>query len=223
MLSLSFLPFSPSLSLCPSLFCLGGYAKFTGLKTYNKQLKTMIAIGGWNEASSRFSPLVASSDRRQQFIKNILKFLRQNHFDGIDLDWEYPAHREGGKSRDRDNYAQFVQELRAEFEREAEKTGRTRLLLTMAVPAGIEYIDKGYDVPKLNKYLDWFNVLTYDFHSSHEPSVNHHAPLYSLEDDSEYNYDAELNIVSRVSKGTWDLPRLTPVPSFHRTTRLSTT
>ncbi|XP_017870852.1 PREDICTED: mucin-5AC isoform X2 [Drosophila arizonae] len=172
----------------------GGYAKFTGLKTYNKQLKTMIAIGGWNEASSRFSPLVASADRRQQFIKNILKFLRQNHFDGIDLDWEYPAHREGGKPRDRDNYAQFVQELRAEFEREAEKTGRSRLLLTMAVPAGIEYIDKGYDVPKLNKYLDWFNVLTYDFHSSHEPSVNHHAPLYSLEDDSEYNYDAELNI-----------------------------
>ncbi|XP_032295580.1 uncharacterized protein Cht6 isoform X3 [Drosophila virilis] len=172
----------------------GGYAKFTGLKTYNKQLKTMIAIGGWNEASSRFSPLVASADRRQQFIKNILKFLRQNHFDGIDLDWEYPAHREGGKSRDRDNYAQFVQELRSEFEREAEKTGRSRLLLTMAVPAGIEYIDKGYDVPKLNKYLDWFNVLTYDFHSSHEPSVNHHAPLYSLEDDSEYNYDAELNI-----------------------------
>nr|XP_016936961.1 mucin-5AC isoform X6 [Drosophila suzukii] len=172
----------------------GGYAKFTGLKTYNKQLKTMIAIGGWNEASSRFSPLVASNERRQQFIKNILKFLRQNHFDGIDLDWEYPAHREGGKSRDRDNYAQFVQELRAEFEREAEKTGRTRLLLTMAVPAGIEYIDKGYDVPKLNKYLDWFNVLTYDFHSSHEPSVNHHAPLYSLEEDSEYNYDTELNI-----------------------------
>ncbi|EDW27139.1 GL16390 [Drosophila persimilis] len=172
----------------------GGYAKFTGLKTYNKQLKTMIAIGGWNEASSRFSPLVASGERRQQFIKNILKFLRQNHFDGIDLDWEYPAHREGGKSRDRDNYAQFVQELRAEFEREAQKTGRTRLLLTMAVPAGIEYIDKGYDVPKLNKYLDWFNVLTYDFHSSHEPSVNHHAPLYSLEEDSEYNYDAELNI-----------------------------
>ncbi|XP_034489275.1 serine-rich adhesin for platelets [Drosophila innubila] len=172
----------------------GGYAKFTGLKTYNKQLKTMIAIGGWNEGSLRFSPLVASAERRQQFIKNILKFLRQNHFDGLDLDWEYPAHREGGKSRDRDNYAQFVQDLRAEFEREAEKTGRTRLLLTMAVPAGIEYIDKGYDVPKLNKYLDWFNVLTYDFHSSHEPSVNHHAPLYSMEDDSEYNYDAELNI-----------------------------
>lgn len=66
----------------------------------------------------------------------------------------------------------------------------------MAVPAGIEYIKKGYDIPKLNKYLDWFNLLTYDYHSAFEPSVNHHSPLYSLEEASEYNYDSELNIVS---------------------------
>lgn len=65
----------------------------------------------------------------------------------------------------------------------------------MAVPAGIEYIKKGYDVKKLNKYLDWFNLLSYDYHSAFEPSVNHHAPLYSLEEESEYNYDSELNIV----------------------------
>lgn len=44
------------------------------------------------------------------------------------------------------------QELREEFEKESSKTGKHRLLLTMAVPAGIEYIDKGYDVPKLNRY-----------------------------------------------------------------------
>ncbi|ERL93249.1 hypothetical protein D910_10545 [Dendroctonus ponderosae] len=85
-------------------------------------------------------------------------------------------------------------ELREEFERESEKTGRPRLLLTMAVPAGIEYINKGYDVPKLTKYLDWMNILSYDYHSAFEPAVNHHAPLYSLEEDSEYNYDGELNI-----------------------------
>ncbi|XP_037028163.1 uncharacterized protein LOC119068609 [Bradysia coprophila] len=171
----------------------GGYAKFNGLKTFNKELKTILAIGGWNEGSSRFSSLVASPQRRQEFTKNIIKFLRQNHFDGLDLDWEYPSFR-GGKPRDRENYAQFVQELREEFELESSKTGRPRLLLTMAVPAGIEYIKKGYDVKKLNKYLDWFNLLSYDYHSAFEPSVNHHAPLYSLEEESEYNYDSELNI-----------------------------
>ncbi|XP_055626232.1 mucin-2 isoform X1 [Toxorhynchites rutilus septentrionalis] len=172
----------------------GGFAKFTGLKTYNKNLKTMLAIGGWNEGSSRFSPMVGDAERRSQFVKNAIKFLRQNHFDGLDLDWEYPAFRDGSKPKDRENYAQLVQELREEFDRESSKTGRPRLLLTMAVPAGIEYIEKGYDVVKLNKYLDWFNLLTYDYHSAYEPAVNHHSPLFSLEEPSEYNFDTELNI-----------------------------
>ncbi|KYM94104.1 Chitotriosidase-1, partial [Cyphomyrmex costatus] len=172
----------------------GGYAKFTGLKTYNKNLKTMLAIGGWNEGSSRFSPMVADPARRREFVKNAVKFLRQNHFDGLDLDWEYPAFRDGGKPRDKDNYADLVQELRKEFERESSKTGRTRLLLSMAMPAGVEYIDKGYDVPRLNEYLDFINLLSYDYHSAYEPAVNHHSPLYPLEEDNEYNYDAELTI-----------------------------
>lgn len=87
----------------------GGYAKFTGLKTYNKQLKTMLAIGGWNEGSTRFSPLVADEERRSELVHNVVRFLRQNHFDGLDLDWEYPAFRDGGKPRDRQNYALLVQ------------------------------------------------------------------------------------------------------------------
>ncbi|XP_038220780.1 mucin-17 [Zerene cesonia] len=172
----------------------GGYAKFTGLKTYNKNLKTILAIGGWNEGSSRFSPMVASKDRRKEFVRNVIKFLRQNHFDGLDLDWEYPAFRDGGKAKDRENYAKLVKELREEFERESEKTGKPRLLLTMAVPAGIEYIEKGFDVRTLNKYLDWMNLLTYDYHSAFEPAVNHHAPLYPLEEPNEYSVDNELNI-----------------------------
>ena len=111
---------------------------------------------------------------------------------------EYPAYRDGGKPKDRENYAKLVQELREEFQREHDKTGRPRLLLTMAVPAGFEYIEKGYDVPKLNKYLDWFNLLSYDYHSAYEPSVNHHAPLYPIEEENEYSYDTDLNIVRRL-------------------------
>ncbi|XP_050466044.1 serine-rich adhesin for platelets-like [Cataglyphis hispanica] len=177
----------------------GGYAKFTGLKTYNKNLKTLLAIGGWNEGSSRFSPMVADPARRREFVKNAVKFLRQNHFDGLDLDWEYPAFRDGGKPRDKDNYANLVQELYEEFERESSKTGRPRLLLSMAMPAGIDYIDKGYDVPRLNEYLDFINLLSYDYHSAYEPAVNHHSPLYPLEEDNEYNYDAELTIDYTIS------------------------
>lgn len=55
-----------------------------------------------------------------------------------------------------------MKELREEFERESEKTGKPRLLLTMAVPAGIEYIEKGFDVKTLNRYVPT-NFLSPDY------------------------------------------------------------
>ncbi|XP_043798177.1 mucin-12 isoform X3 [Apis laboriosa] len=164
--------------------------------------------------------MVADPGRRREFVKNAIKFLRKNHFDGLDLDWEYPAFRDGGKPRDKDNYANLVQELREEFEREASKTGRPRLLLTLAMPAGIEYIDKGYDIPRLNEYLDFVNLLSYDYHSSYEPAVNHHAPLYPLEEDNEYNYDTELTIDYTVNyllkKGATSEKIILGIPTYGR-------
>ena len=86
----------------------GGYARFAALKTYNKDLKTLLAIGGWNEGSKRFSPLVGDKERRRTFIRSAITFLRQYNFDGLDLDWEYPTFRAGGQPEDRVNYAKLI-------------------------------------------------------------------------------------------------------------------
>ena len=45
-------------------------------------------------------------------------FCRQYNFDGLDLDWEYPTFRDGGKPEDRYDYAKFVVENRETFELE---------------------------------------------------------------------------------------------------------
>ncbi|CAL8122520.1 unnamed protein product [Orchesella dallaii] len=177
----------------------GGYTKFNGLKTYNKALKTLIAIGGWNEGSRRFSNLVSASESRKTFIKHAIRFLRQYHFDGLDLDWEYPASREGGVPEDKKNYALFIKELREAFEEESKSTGRARLLLTIAVPAGIEWITKGFDIPVINRNVDFFNLLTYDYHASTEPNANHHAPLKARSGLSEYDWKGQLNIEFTIS------------------------
>ena len=71
--------------------------------------------------------------------------------------------------------------MRQAFESEAQKTGKERLLISMAVPASLEYAGQGYAIDRLDEALDFFNLLTYDYHSAHEPAVNHHSPLYRCE------------------------------------------
>jgi chitinase len=85
--------------------------------------------------------------------------------------------------------------MRAAFESEAKDTGKDRLMITMAVPASLEYAGKGFDIKTLDKHLDFFNLLSYDYHSAYEPSTNHHSPLYRPRDVSDFDFRADLNIV----------------------------
>ncbi|VVC90857.1 unnamed protein product [Leptidea sinapis] len=64
------------------------------------------------------------------------------------------AFRDGGKPKDRENYAKLVKELRDEFDRESEKTGKPRLLLTMAVPAALKSKSKKREVSEENSEED---------------------------------------------------------------------
>lgn len=57
-----------------------------------KGVKVSIAIGGWNDSQGdKYSRLVNNADARRRFITNAVEFLKKYQFDGLDLDWEYPA------------------------------------------------------------------------------------------------------------------------------------
>lgn len=77
---------------------------------------------------------------------------------------------------------------------EAKTSGQPRLLLTAAVPASFEAIAAGYDVSEISKYLDFINVMTYDFHGQWERTVGHNSPLFPLESAS--SYQKKLTVVS---------------------------
>jgi len=101
--------------------------------------------------------------------------LRKHKFDGLDIDWEYPRGPD-----DKVSFVSLVKELRLAIEGEAKSSKDAKLLLTAAVPASFEAIEAGYDVPEISKYLDFINVMTYDFHGQWEKEVGHNSPLYPL-------------------------------------------
>lgn len=122
----------------------GAFKRFTNLKEINPRLKTMIAIGGWNEGSQKYSMMASSPSARSTFVESVLQFLQTYNFDGLDLDWEYPAAR-GGAPEDKINFAALVTELRRAF--------GNRYLLSAAVSAGKWFMDPGYDIPIMNRYV----------------------------------------------------------------------
>ncbi|XP_061191469.1 chitinase-3-like protein 1 isoform X2 [Saccostrea echinata] len=160
------------------------YERFNNLKNKNRELKTLLAVGGWNAGSKAFSPMVASTESRLLFVNSAIDFLRKYGFDGLDLDWEYPTRR-GGRPEDKENFAKLVKLLREAFDREAQQSGKPRLLLSAAVPTSKELVDQAYDIKTLAKHLDFINLMTYDFHGGWESTVGHNSPLYSRRSETE--------------------------------------
>ncbi|KAK2851715.1 hypothetical protein Q5P01_007991 [Channa striata] len=172
------------------------YSQFNGLKNKNGNLKTLLSVGGWNFGSTGFSQMVSSPANRQTFISSVISFLRQYEFDGLDIDWEYPANR-GGSPEDKQNYSVFLEEMRSAFENEAKQSNKARLLMSAAVSAGKGTIDSAYQIPKLGQALDMINVMTYDFHGSWDPMTGECSPLFSGPQDQGgfiyFNVDYAMN------------------------------
>lgn len=65
----------------------GAYLRFTGLKKKNPNLKAILAIGGWNEGSVKYSSMASSPAQRKIFVDSVVEFLDKYNFDGLDMDW----------------------------------------------------------------------------------------------------------------------------------------
>ncbi|XP_070186220.1 chitotriosidase-1-like isoform X2 [Littorina saxatilis] len=181
----------------------GLYEKFNNLKQQNPTMKTLLAVGGWNMGSEPFTAIVQSPSNRQAFIAQSIKFLRDRGFDGLDLDWEYPANR-GSPLEDKGHFTDLVRELRKAFEHEAITTGQPRLLLTAAVAAGKETIDTAYDIPAISQDLDFINLMSYDLHGAWETVTGHNSPLYARSDETGEDRDLNMDFAAQywVQKGT---------------------
>ncbi|CAN0169793.1 unnamed protein product [Lampetra fluviatilis] len=153
------------------------YRLLTALRERNPELKVLLSVGGYVFGVERFSAMASRRDHRQAFIASAVDFLRTYGFDGLDLDWEYPAQR-GSPAVDKQRFTSLLKELRSAFDEEALAQGRPRLLLAVAVSPIARIVDGSYEVEKIHQYLDFINVMCYDM-QNWNGQTSHHSPLFS--------------------------------------------
>ncbi|CAH2227959.1 chitinase-3-like protein 1 [Pararge aegeria] len=159
------------------------------LKEINPNLKVLLSVGGAGNHGG-FSEMVFNHTCRKTFIRSIKYTLKNLTLDGIDLDWEFPVvkYQNDFGNRERQHFSQLLREIRMEYNRE-----RRDYLLTVAVAAPQIIVDAAYDVDQINLYVDFVNLMTYDFHTytKFTPMTGLNSPLYPRA--SEQLYLATLN------------------------------
>ena len=153
-------------------------ASLIALKKQNPPLKILYSIGGW-VWSDQFSNIAAYDNSRKKFAKSVVKLMKLYGFDGIDIDWEFPGQREQDnifRPLDKENFTLLLSELRKQLDLEG-KADSSHYLLTIAAGANQEYINHT-DLKKAYQYLDYINVMCYDFYNGWFYQTGHHANLY---------------------------------------------
>ncbi len=155
----------------------GDVDELNSLKKSKPDLKVLVSVGGWTW-SGGFSDAALTAESRAKFAKSCAAFVKEFNLDGIDLDWEYPNQPGAGnihRPEDVHNFTLMLKAVREQLDSLAkhEATGN-HYLLTIATGADEVYV-QNTELGELHKYIDFLNIMTYDFYNGWHNVNGHHS------------------------------------------------
>ena len=155
------------------------FRKLVELKKINPDLKILISVGGWTW-SKNFSDAVLTDTSTQNFAQSCVDIVATYQLDGVDIDWEYPGlpgDNNKYRPQDRTGYTALFKALREKLDVISRTTGK-KYLVTTAIGGSREFLQHT-QMEIAQKYLDYINLMCYDFDGTYDNMSSHHSNLYT--------------------------------------------
>ncbi|MFI7067883.1 glycoside hydrolase family 18 protein [Kribbella sp. NPDC050124] len=207
----------------------GNLNQLKQLKQKFPKLRISISLGGWT-GSKYFSDAALTPASRAAHVKSCLDLWLKGNlpglpagaakgvFDGIDLDWEWPA-SEGNpgnvvRPEDKQNFTALVHEYRKQLDG---LSWHNRYNLTAFLPADPVQVDRGFEVTKLFKDLTFGTTQGYDYHGSWDPITNQQSAIDGpAGDPSTAEFSSQVTIDAYLSRGAPRGKLVMGVPFYSR-------
>jgi chitinase len=187
-------PYLPPVGGIPDTWPLyGNFAEILKLKQLHPGLRTLISLGGANEANTlAFSTAASTQAGRQALAASCINMFIVGNvgsdwngaitapglFDGIHIDWEFPT------AADTQNFTLLLREFRHQLDALG-KTNSKHYELSFDGPAG-EQNYTNIELAKAAEQVDFVTIDGYNYHGTWENVANHASPLFDSKMDPDY-------------------------------------
>lgn len=130
----------------------------------SKKIKVIVSVGGGN-TSNYISSVLSNPQLSTKFASQLINFVKENNYSGIDIDWEFPKNPTDATNLD--NFVQFLKQ----------NLGKS-YIISIDLPYS-NYSGRYFDIDFLKNYVNYFVVMTYDYSGAWSRISGYNAPLKS--------------------------------------------
>ncbi|CAF3369675.1 unnamed protein product [Rotaria sp. Silwood1] len=142
------------------------YRELALLKKTNPDLKLSIRLGG---KSAQYTRYLKSSKMAAQLVRSLIWYMTSYGFDGVDIAFEFPDEE---APEDKVALTTLLEEI------SKQKRLMTRAIVTLTVAPFVDHLLKAYEVQKIEKLVNYINLMTFDFYGPWDDKTGVFAPLY---------------------------------------------